>query len=455
MSLLLVGISHRTAPVALLDQIAAQADSLAALRKDIAVSPYVAEVMAISTCNRLEVVADVTRFHGAVTDISSRLAKHSGIHIDDLRAHLYVHFEERAVHHLFSVTAGLDSMIVGEQQILGQVRAALSDAQSAGNAGRALNELAQNALRVGKRVHTDTGIDRHGASVVTVALDEAQIALTGSTHATSAPDPRSLVVGAGAMSSLALQTLQTRGVTSVEVASRSPESSSRAAQAYGATAITMDELATAMESADLIVSATGATGVVISSDQVSEAMAQRPDRPLVVVDLALPHDTDPQIGDQPGVTRIDLASLANLPGAAASHADLIAAKTIIDGEVLTFVASQAAARVEPIVVSLRAKADLVLEAELQRLRLKQPSLSEDEIAAVEQTLRRTVSTLLHTPTVRMKQFAADPDGERYAEALHALFDLDPESVSSLSDTGREMQDALGQEGSALDPRWLR
>lgn len=444
MSLLLVGISHRTAPVTLLDQIASQADSIDALRKDIAVSPYVAEVMAINTCNRLEVVADVTRFHGAVTDISSRLAKHSGVHIDELTTHLYVHFEERAVHHLFSVAAGLDSMIVGEQQILGQVRTALAEAQNAGNAGRALNELAQNSLRVGKRVHTDTGIDRHGASVVSVALGqaEAQMGPTTGYHA--------LVVGAGAMSSLALQTLQSRGSIDVDVASRSAESSTRAALAYGARAITMDDVSESLQAADLVVSATGATGVVITVEAVRQAMATRPQRPLVVVDLALPHDTEREIADVPGVTRIDLASLADLPGAAAPHADLIAAKTIIDGEVLTFVAAQAAARVEPIVVSLRAKADLVLEAELQRLRLKQPGLSDDEISAVEQTLRRTVSTLLHTPTVRMKQFAADPDGERYAQALHALFDLDPESVSSLSDTGREIMD---KERSAVNPRW--
>ena len=274
-------------------------------------------------------------------------------------------------------------MIVGEQQILGQVRTSLAEAQNAGNAGRALNELAQNSLRVGKRIHTDTGIDRHGASVVTVALDKAKAQMAPGVA------QRALVVGAGAMSSLALQTLQTRGVPSVEVASRSAESSSRVAQAYGAQAIAMDDVFESLKSADLVVSATGATGVVLTAESVAQAMTDRSDRPLVVVDLALPHDTDPLIADLPGVTRIDLASLADLPGAAAPHADLIAAKTIIDGEVLTFIASQAAARVEPIVVSLRAKADLVLEAELERLRLKQPGLSEDEIAAVEQTLRRT------------------------------------------------------------------
>ncbi|MGV1035469.1 MAG: glutamyl-tRNA reductase [Candidatus Nanopelagicales bacterium] len=434
MSLLLVGVSHRTAPVALLDQIAAQTDSIASLRNDIATSPYVAEVMVVSTCNRIEVTTDVVRFHGAVNDVAERLAKHSGVSRDALTPHLYVHFEERAVSHMFSVTSGLDSMIVGEQQILGQVRAALRDAQDAGNAGRALNDLAQSALRVGKRVHSETGIDRHGASVVSVALDEAS-AILGNLS-----DQTALVVGAGAMSSLALQTLTNRGVTDLTITSRTAESSERAATSVGATAIRIDDLPARIAGADVVVSATGANGLVIDFDTVAAAMAQRPDRPLVVVDLALPHDTDEAINQLPNVTRIDLADLAGAPGAEAPQAELEASQLMVEAEVQDFLAAQAAIRVEPIVVSLRAKADLVLEAELQRLRLRHPELSDVAIEAVERTLRRTVSTLLHTPTVRMKQFAADPDGQRYAEALHALFDLDPESVSSLSKPSPELLD---------------
>jgi len=180
-------------------------------------------------------------------------------------------------------------------------------------------------------------------------------------------------------------------------------------------------------------------------------MAQRPGRALVVVDLALPHDTDPAIGQLPNVTRIDLADLAGAPGAEAPQAELEASQLMVEAEVQDFLAAQAAIRVEPIVVSLRAKADMVLEAELQRLRLRHPELSDVAIEAVERTLRRTVSTLLHTPTVRMKQFAADPDGQRYAEALHALFDLDPESVSSLSKATPELLDPA--DGSELDSGW--
>lgn len=445
MSLLLVGISHRTAPVALLDQIAAHTQSVDQLRDDIAASPFVAEVMVVSTCNRLEVAADITRFHGAVSDIANRMAKHTGIHFDDLTTHLYVHFEERAVHHIFTVTSGLDSMIVGEQQILGQVRSAFRDAQDSGTAGRALHDLAQSSLRVGKRVHSDTGIDRHGASVVSVALDEVESVLG------PVADKSALVIGAGAMSSLALMTLTSRHAIDLYVASRTSESAKRAAELTGVTAVDMSAVPELLPTVDVVVSATGANGVVLNYHEVEEAVSNR-EQPLVVVDLALPHDTDPMIATLPGVTRIDLAALANAPGAAAPQADLDAAREIIDDEVRAFLAAQAAQRVEPIVVSLRAKADLVLEAELQRLRLRQPDLSDDAIEAVERTLRRTVSTLLHTPTVRMKQFAADPDGQRYAEALHALFDLDPEAVSYLSSPAPEVIDA--REVANIDGRWM-
>ncbi len=429
MSLLLVGISHRSAPLSLLDQLAAGNADCAALRDDIASSPFVAENMVISTCNRIEVIADVARFHGAVNDIASRLAKHSGIAFDDLTAHLYVHFEERAVHHALTVASGLDSMIVGEQQILGQVRTALRDAQDAGTAGRSLNELGQTALRVGKRVHSETNIDRHGASVVSVALDEA-VGVLGSLKTCHA-----LVVGSGAMSALALRTLADRGVAEIVVAGRTVGSTQRVARSGNAKPITMAELPVALCNADLVISVTGATGVVITADDVVATMPQRAGSQLVIIDLALPHDTDPTIADIPGVSRIDLAQLAQVRGASTSKADLDAAAQIIDDEVRLFLADQAALRVEPIIVSLRAKADVVLEAELKRLRLRLPQLSDETISAVERTLRRTVSTLLHTPTVRMKQFAADPGGQRYAEALHALFDLDPEAVTSLSAPG--------------------
>jgi len=434
MSVLLVGVSHRTAPLMLLDQIASQNDSVSDLRADVIDSPYVAEAMVINTCNRIEIVADVSRFHGAVNDVIERLAKHSGLTTDELTDHVYVHFEERAVHHLFSVTSGLDSMIVGEQQISGQVRTALANAQEANDAGRILNDLGQTALRVGKRIHSTTDIDRHGASVVSVALDEAARILPEN-------QLQAVVVGAGAMSSLALRTLAARGFQTLTITSRTFATSQRVADSVNtpvtevqAQAVPLELLPELMAQADLLISATGANGLVITHEDIVAVLPKRNGRPLVVVDLALPHDTEDTIGTLPGVTRIDLAALSGAPGSAASQDDLACAREIIEEEVSAYLAIQAARRVEPIVVSLRAKAEDVVVSELERLRVKSPNLTGEQLTAIEQTLRRTVSNLLHTPTVRMKQFAADPDGQRYAEALHALFDLDQAAASLLNST---------------------
>lgn len=422
MSVLLVGVSHQSAPMDLLDDIAAHLPDDAQLRRDILGSDYVAETMIVRTCNRIEVVADVARFHGSVQDIARNISKHTSISLDELTPHLYVHFEDRAVHHLFAVSSGLDSMIVGEQQILGQVRSALKHAQESGSAGRVLNEVGQSALRVGKRVHSETGIDRHGASVVSVALEQA------SQSVDNLADARVLVVGAGAMGVLAVQTLQELGASDISITSRTSEKSHAVAAERGIKAVELGELTAALATKDLVITATGAHGYTIDVAMAEAAVATRAEGQLVLVDLALPHDVDPKCAEVPQVVRIDLGDLAEAPGSQASQADLSAAWQIVDEEVSEFVVAQAALKVEPIVVSLRAKADGVLESELNRLRLKHPEMSEEFAEAVEQAMRRTMSNLLHTPTVRIKQFASDPEGLKYAEALHTLFDLDPEAV---------------------------
>ncbi len=406
----------------LLDQIAAHLPDDAQLRRDILSSDFVAETMIVRTCNRIEVVADVARFHGSVQDIARSISKNTSVSLDELTPHLYVHFEDRAVHHLFAVSSGLDSMIVGEQQILGQVRSSLKDAQNSGSAGRVLNEVGQSALRVGKRIHSETGLDRHGASVVSVALDQASKSLD------NLAGSRALVVGAGAMGVLAVQTLQELGVTDISITSRTSEKSHTIAAERGIKAVELGDLPTALAEADLAVTATGAHGYTIDAVMAEAAVTGRAEGRLVLVDLALPHDVDPACAEIPGVVRLDLSDLAEAPGSQAAQADVTAAWEIVDEEVSDFIVAQAALKVEPIVVSLRAKADAVLESELNRLRLKHPEMSEEFAEAVENSMRRTMSNLLHAPTVRIKQFASDPDGLKYAEALHTLFDLDPEAV---------------------------
>lgn len=424
MTLLVVGVSHRSAPFDLLDDVAGDDDATRDLLRTVVASDHVAETMVVSTCNRVEVYADVDRFHAAVEDITAALAKRAGRTVGELVGHLYVHYDERAIHHVFSVAAGLDSMVVGEQQILGQVRSSLALAQDVGTAGRTINELGQTALRVGKRVHTDTTIDAHGSSVVSVALDRAAAALGG------LGGRRAAVVGAGAMASLAVGHLVRAGASDVVIINRTRANAERlaaeSAVAVGSSvrAVEYERLGDAVAAADVVVACTGAAGTVIDAEQVPPREQLR-----VLLDLALPHDIATAVADVPGAVRIDLAALAE---SSDRHTDSeAAAVAIVDQETTAFVAAVAAASVEPIVVSLRARADGICEREVSRLRLKLPQLDDEAAAQVERAMRRAMNTLLHTPTVRMKQLAADPDGERFADAVRALFDLDPATIQAI------------------------
>ena len=428
MSVLVVGLSHRTAPVALLECAAVPADDLAKTLDELHRAETISEVLLLSTCNRIEVYADVARFHPAVAEISTVLARHAGLPVTDLAEHLYVHFAEAAAEHLFSVTSGLDSMVVGESQILGQVRAAYAQGTDAGSVGSVLHELAQTALRVGKRVHSDTGIDQAGASIVSVALDQASAVLDGLDGA------RVVIVGAGSMGALAGSTLRRRAADlDIVVANRGVERASRLAATLGARAIGLSELPEAIADADLLISSTGATGLVIETT----AIGDRSDRPLVVLDIALPRDVDPAVATQPGVTYIDLDTLRS-SGAAVSDEQVDAASAIVADELGRYLADQQQLAVAPTVTALRARANQVIDAELARLYARLPDADEQTRAEVADAVRRAVEKLLHAPTVRVKELAAQPNGDQYANALRELFDLDPaaaESVAAVKQSG--------------------
>ena len=339
MTLLVVGVSHRSAPVALLDRLALVDAAAEQLQVELLASPHVAESLVLSTCNRVEIYAEVSRFHGGVVDVTETLSKATGVPKDELTPHLYVRYEDRAVQHMFEVTSGLDSMVVGEQQIIGQVRGALRSAQDTATAGRSINDLAQAALRVGKRVHQDTGIDRAGASVVSVALHLAAKDFGGTLDGL-----RALVVGAGAMSSLAATQLQRSGVTDIVIANRTLASGQRLAEQVGGRAIELAALAAVLPDIDILVSCTGSTGLVLTHDDVVAARVGAV-TPLVVVDLALPHDTAETIAGLDGVRRIDLAALADLPEATAPERDVEMARSIVAEEVRAHLAAMAALRV--------------------------------------------------------------------------------------------------------------
>ena len=329
------------------------------------------------------------------------------------------------------MAAGLDSMVVGEGQILGQVKQALRVSQETGTVRRVLNELVQTALRVGKRARTDTGIDRAGQSVVGVGLASAEGVLDGlaGRHA--------VVVGAGSLSALAATTLQRTGVASIVIVNRTPEHGQRVAEAVGGRHVPLEQLETVLSGADLVVSCTGAVGTVISSDVIRRALAARAAArgshdAYAVVDLALPRDVEPAVGDLPGVHLVDLERIGELVAAQEGGPDVAAARRIVASEVQAFLAWQLAASVAPTVVALRARADQVVQAELDRLTGRLPGLDGRSLDEVGQALRRVVDKLLHAPTVRVKELAAEPLPVSYAEVLRELFDLGPGPAEAVS-----------------------
>jgi len=431
MSLLVIGLSHRTAPVGVLERAALTGETPTRLLHDAAASATVAEAALVNTCNRIELYADVDKFHAGVAELSLLLARHSGVDLDELTSHLYVHYEDRAVHHLFSVACGLDSMVVGEGQILGQLRDALATAQEEHTAGRGLNELFQQALRVGKRAHSETGIDKAGQSLVTFGLEQV------AAGAGAIAGKRALVVGAGSMSSLAAATLVRSGVTDLLIANRTPARAERLVEILGGAARTVDlaKVPEVLADVDLVISCTGAAGVVIGADAVAAAVAARTSAtPLAFLDLAMPRDVDHAVHELPGALLVDLESLSHAHAASPGAGDVDAVGTIVADEVTAFGQAQRAARIAPTVVALRAMASDVVSSELTRLDARLPDLDERSRAELAQTVRRVVDKLLHAPTVRVKQLAAEPGGASYAEALRELFDLDPAAVQAVSGT---------------------
>jgi glutamyl-tRNA reductase len=465
-SLLVVGLSHKSAPVATLERAALSGDAVGKLLRDVSHADDVTGSLVVSTCNRVEVYAEVAKFHSGVSWICELLARHAALPLAELTAHLYVHYEDRAVQHLLSVACGLDSMVIGESQILGQVRQALRKAGDQGTLCRSLSDLGSLALRAGKRAHSETGIDRAGASMVSVGLTAAaqrrydpgsgpaapsapEGGSSGAGGQATPPVPEGgssgaldglsvLVVGAGSMSSLAVATASRMGAARLVVANRTSARAGRLAATVAATAVDLSRLADEIAAADLVVSCTGAPGHVITRDTVAAALASRAPsgRPLILLDLALPRDVDPGAEQLPGVSVIGLEAIGGAGGVGgpggAGEEDVASVRRIVAEELAAHMSAGRAAKVAPTVVALRAKAAEVVDAELARLTGRVSGLDARARREIAQSMHRIADKLLHAPTVRVKELAGSPGGDSYEAVLRVLFDLDPDAVQAVT-----------------------
>ena len=429
MNLLVVGASHRTAPVETLEQLSIPTDEMPRLAQRLIEGEYVDEVAVLSTCNRTEIYASVSAFHGGLSQIAGELAHHAGRDIEDISGHLYVRHDIKAVQHAFRVASGLDSLVAGEPQILGQMRDAYQNAQQHGTVARLLHELLQSALRVGKRVHAETNVDDAAPNVVKAAFDLAEQQRGGLRGA------EVLVIGAGAMGGLALSALRPREAKQISIVNRDLARAQRLAESYGAVPVPFSELGRAACRADVIVTATGALSPIVTADMLRN---RRDD--LLICDLAVPRDVSVEAADLPGVTVIDLETLAQADGTGAAEGHLAQAEEILAEELEAFRSTIRAGAVAPTVAALRARADDVVSAELSRLRRRTPSMPDETRAEVAHTVHRVVQELLHQPTVRVRQLAGEPCGESYADALRELFALEGPELDAAD--GVETTEAL-------------
>jgi glutamyl-tRNA reductase len=465
MTLLVVGLSHASAPVTTLERAVVSGDAQAKLLTDVRSSPGINGALVLSTCNRVEVYADVLSFHGGLAAICDLLALHSGLSPGELNGSAYVHYQDRAAQHLLAVACGLESLVIGESQILGQVREAVKLARQHETLSREMSDLSRVALRAAKRAHAETGIDAAGQNLVSLGISLATARLSTARHATArlstdwtpelAGQPPAepsldafslLIVGAGAMSSLAVATATRLGAGRVLVANRTRSHAERLAEKYGAEVTGLADLEDGIAASDLVITCTGAAGHVITGPVIASALSRRADqgRPLVLLDLALPRDVEPAVAELAGVHVVDMSVIAasgeeDGTVALASDADIVAVRRIVAAELNSFRRADRAASVAPTVVALRAKAAGVVEAELARLERRLGDLDQKTRQEIAQSMGRIADKLLHGPTVRVKELAGTPGADSYETALRVLFELDPEAVQAV---GRPDEDML-------------
>jgi glutamyl-tRNA reductase len=417
MSVLVIGVNHRSGPLSVLERIALPGDEVPKAVRALADRDNVREAVVLSTCNRTEIYAVAERFHGAYSDIRDFLCDLGGLAPDDLQPHLYTQHDEFAVRHLFEVAAGLDSAVIGENEILGQLRNAWEIAQREGAARSTLNLLFRKAVGVGKRARTETAIARGTASISHAAVEMVVDRLG------SIAGRRVAVVGAGSMGEGIAVALSSAGVGDVVVVNRTPERGAALAGRVGARAVGFDRLTEAIDGADIVLTSTGSGTPVVTTDLLSGT--DRSGRPLLIVDIAVPRDVGPGVADLPGVDVFDLDDVSDWAerGRSQRLAEVASVEDIIVDELERYAVEATALQAAPLVSALRSHAEAVRNAEVERLARKLRHLDPSDLETIEALTKGIVAKLLHEPSVRLRAQAGTPQGARNAAAMSDLFDL--------------------------------
>ncbi|HVF74094.1 MAG TPA: glutamyl-tRNA reductase [Acidimicrobiales bacterium] len=420
MSVVVVGLNHRTVPLEVLERMTVNDARLPKALADLCGRENLAEAVVLSTCMRTEIYVVADRFHGAVQDVRNFLAELSFEPPEVFADHMYSFYEDAAVSHLFKVASGIDSAVVGENEILGQVRDAWERAVAEGACGPMLSELFRHAVEVGKKVRSETAISRGTTSVSQAAVQMA------AEHLGGLSGRRILVLGAGDMGEgMAVALAGSVGDGEVLVANRTRARAAALAARVGGRAVDFGSLAAALTEADVLLTSTGSQSVLVDASEMALVMEERQGRPLLVVDVAVPRDVDPGVGDLAGVTLLDMDDLRTFAeaGLAGRRREVARVQQIIAAEVERHCATASARELAPLIVSLRTRGEAVRTAELERFRSKLEALSPAERETVEALTKGILAKLLHEPTVRLKEAAGSPRGDRLAEALRTLFDL--------------------------------
>jgi len=419
MPVVVIGVNHRTAPLEVLEAMTVGDATLGKTLHALLSTEHVSEAVVLSTCNRTEVYAVAEKFHGGYADVRAVLAELTFLDPEDFADHLYVHHDAAAVAHLFDVVSGLDSAVLGEHEIQGQVKTAWERAAHEGAAGPTLNLLFRHALEAGKRARSETAIGQGTASVSFAAVAMA------AQHLGTLGGRRALVLGAGDMGSSMAESLAAAGVADLVIANRTHARARALASATGGRAVRFADLPDELVAADVVLTSTGASSVLLTRPEVEAAMAERDGRPLVLVDIAVPRDIDPSVAEVAGVTVLDMDAIGAFAeqGLSERRREIEAVRAILDEELERFRAATSAREVAPIIVALREAAEATRIAELERARGRLSELDEAQLAAVEQLTQGLVAKLLHQPTVALREAAGSAKGERLVQALRDLYDL--------------------------------